>query len=128
MTNRCSVDIIQKTNKYSDCEEDIFMKRSKVYNNRIMLIVLVAAILFFTVINCITVAYADEVVEYEKSFISIEIAKGDTLTSIAETYAKSEAEYQDYIEEVISINNLKNDTIHSGCYLLVPVYTIIPTN
>lgn len=92
-----------------------------------MLIFLFATIIIFALVNCITVAYADEAVEYEKSFISIEIEQGDTLTSIAESYAKSEAEYQDYIEEVMSINNLKDDTIHNGCYLLVPVYTIIST-
>lgn len=93
-----------------------------------MLSILIIAIIIFAVVNCITVAYADEAIEYEKSFTSIEITKGDTLTSIAETYARSEAEYQDYIEEVMSINNLKNDTIHNGCYLLVPVYTVISTN
>lgn len=104
------------------------MLRNKVYNNRIMLSVLVIAIILFLIINSITVAYADKAVEYEKSFVSIEIRQGDTLTSIAETYAKSEAEYQDYIEEVMSINNLKNDIIHNGCYLLVPVYTVVSTN
>lgn len=104
------------------------MLRNEVYNNRIMLSVLVIAIILFLIINSIKVAYADKAVEYEKSFVSIEIRQGDTLTSIAETYAKSEAEYQDYIEEVMSINNLKNDIIHNGCYLLVPVYTVVSTN
>lgn len=93
-----------------------------------MLSVLAVAVILFVFMNCITIAYADEAVEYEKSFLSIEIENGDTLTSIAETYAKSEAEYQDYIEEVMSINNLQNDIIHQGCYLMVPVYTVISTN
>lgn len=60
--------------------------------------------------------------EYEKSFITIEINSGDTLTSIAEEYALSADQYIKYIDEVKSINNLNNDTIHSGCYLIVPIY------
>lgn len=104
------------------------MSKYKVNNNGIMLSTIITIVILFMIVNSITVAYADDMIEYEKSFISIEINEGDTLTSIAETYAKSEAEYQDYIEEVISINNLKNDIIHNGCYLLVPVYTAASTN
>lgn len=100
----------------------------KVYGKRVMLTILVIFLLVCTFVNCFSVAYADEATEYEKSFISIEIEQGDTLTSLAETYAKSEAEYQEYMEEVIAINNLKDDTIHNGCYLLVPVYTALVAN
>ncbi len=101
------------------------MRRKIVYNKKIMSTVFAFLIISCAFISKITVAYADEAIEYEKSFISIEIKNGDTLSSIAETYAKSEAEYEEYIFEVMSINNLDNDIIHSGCYLLVPVYTVI---
>lgn len=104
------------------------MKRIMVDNKGIMLTIFVFVVLICALINNITVAYADEAVEYEKSFISIEIENGDTLTSIAQSYAKSEAEYEDYIAEVMSINNLKNDMIHDGCYLLVPVYSVVSNN
>jgi LysM repeat protein len=66
--------------------------------------------------------HADKKIEYDKSFISIEVNDGDTLTSIAQDYAVSTTEYDAYISEVKNINNLENDTIHAGCYLLVPVY------
>ncbi|MCM1498633.1 MAG: LysM peptidoglycan-binding domain-containing protein [Clostridium sp.] len=69
--------------------------------------------------------FADDAIEYDKSFITIEISEGDTLTSLAQEYAVSSNDYSDYIEEVKSINNLKSDTIHSGCYLLVPVYEVV---
>lgn len=101
------------------------MKKNKIYNNNIMLTVCFILIMVVTFFGGIRFVNADEAIEYEKSFISIEIEQGDTLTSIAQEYATSEAEYQDYIEEVKNINNLKNDIIHNGCYLLVPVYTIV---
>lgn len=96
-----------------------------VYNNKVMLTFAVGFVLFLSVIGCVKLAQADEMKEYEKSFISIEINRGDTLTSIAKEYAKSEADYQTYIEEVRSINNLNNDMIHDGCFLLVPVYELV---
>ncbi len=99
--------------------------RNKIYDNNFMLTIGITLIIFVSVIGCVNLAQANEMKNYEKSFISIEIDDGDTLTSIAREYAKSEAEYEDYIEEVKNINNLKNDTIHDGCYLLVPVYQLV---
>lgn len=104
------------------------MKRKHVYGNNVMLTIFALVVMICALVSKITIAYADEAIEYEKSFISIEIENGDTLTSIAKLYAKSETEYDEYISEVMSINNLHNDTIHSGCYLLIPVYTAISEN
>ena len=101
------------------------MKKKTVCNNNIMLTIVAILILGLSFFGGMRFVMADEAVEYEKSFISIEIEAGDTLTSIAQKYAISEAEYQDYMEEVKSINNIKDDTIHQGCYLLIPVYHII---
>ena len=94
----------------------------KVTDNNIMLII--SAIIIAIAISMIFISNskADSSSEYEKAFITIEIGDGDTLTSIAEQYALSPSNYNDYIEEVKHINNLNNDTIHYGCYLLIPVY------
>lgn len=86
-------------------------------------IIFVLSLSIFT-IGGMRLVQANESIEYDKSFVTIEIEEGTTLTSIAEQYAVSEAEYQDYITEVKNINNLRDDTIHAGCYLLVPVYDI----
>lgn len=99
------------------------MKR--VFNNNIMLIFVLLIILFFSILFGFKAVYANESVEYEKSFISIEIKPGDSLTSIASDYAISPSEYDDYISEVKQINNLKEDTIHAGCYLMIPIYTVL---
>lgn len=99
------------------------MVRRIVYCNRIMLTMLLISFLCLCVIGGIHHVLADENIIYDKSFVSIEISEGDTLSSIAEQYAISPSEYSSYVEEVKSINNLKDDTINSGCYLMVPVYT-----
>ncbi len=98
----------------------------QIINNNIIMLT-IALVLFLVVIflGGMNIVRADEAVEYDKSFISIEIEKGDTLSSIAQEYAKSEADYEDYINEVKNINSIKDDTIHSGCYLMVPVYTVV---
>lgn len=99
------------------------MIKKVINNNNIMLTVAVLVGITLLFFGGMKIVNADEAKEYEKSFVSIEIEHGDTLTSIAQEYAKSEADYKDYIEEVKTINSIKDDTIHSGCYLLVPVYS-----
>ena len=95
-----------------------------IYNNRIMLTIICVLFLSMFTIGGMKLVQADESLTYDKSFATITIEEGDTLTSIAKEYAISEAGYKDYINEVKSINNLKDDTIHTGCYLLVPVYEV----
>lgn len=99
------------------------MDNNIIYNNKIMLTVLLVLFLSVCVIGGIRHVLADDNIPYDKSFVSIEISDGDTLSSIAEQYAISPSYYNSYVEEVKSINNLKGDTIHAGCYLMVPVYT-----
>lgn len=93
-------------------------------NNRIMLTIVLVAFLSLFLFGGMKLVQADENVQYEKSFTTIEIEAGDTLSSIAAEYSISSVNDADYIQEVKEINNLKSDTIHMGCYLLVPVYHI----
>ena len=65
---------------------------------------------------------ANEQPSYHKTFQTIEIHDGDTLSSIASEYAISEAYYPAYIAEVKEMNQLCDDTIHAGCYLIIPIY------
>lgn len=56
---------------------------------------------------------------------SIEVAEGDTLWDLAGEYGG----YQDrrsYIDEVIRLNHIENETIHAGAYLVVPYEETIP--
>lgn len=87
-----------------------------------MYTILTFLILIIFSVTIIFKVKANNYKSYNKSFISIEIQQGDTLSSIASEYAISSSQYQDYINEIKSINNLKSDRIHAGCYLLIPYY------
>lgn len=95
-----------------------------IYNNKIMLTLVLVLFLSIFLFGGMKLVQADESIQYEKSFATIEIEAGDTLSSLAAEYAISSVKDADYIQEVKEINNLKSDTIHAGCYLLIPVYHI----
>ena len=59
-----------------------------------------------------------------KYFKSISVANNDTLWSIAEQYMDTEHydSISDYIQEVKSMNDLVDDVIHYGDYLVIPYY------
>lgn len=59
-----------------------------------------------------------------KYYTSIEVSYGDTLWSIADEYACAEyASVNDYVDEVMQINHLKEDSIIAGQYLIIPYYS-----
>ncbi len=62
----------------------------------------------------------DDVISYE----SVLICRGDTLWSIARENLSNatNAEIQDYVEEIISLNRLSTTSIHTGNYILIPKY------
>lgn len=55
---------------------------------------------------------------------SVLIKDGDTLSSIADTYARQYSHYsqQTYMEAVIDLNNLSSEYIDAGNYILLPIY------
>lgn len=62
-----------------------------------------------------------------KNFKCITISENDTLWSIANDNITEEYDdIKDYIDEVISINNLSGSKICSGSTLVVPYYTGTP--
>ncbi|MCC8162875.1 MAG: LysM peptidoglycan-binding domain-containing protein [Lachnospiraceae bacterium] len=63
--------------------------------------------------------------ENYKYYTSIEIAKGDTLWSIADEYMDTAhyASRSDYISEVMSLNHMGSSSIVSGQKLIVPYYS-----
>ena len=59
-----------------------------------------------------------------KYYTSIRVERGDSLWSIAGVHMGPEYEdIQEYIAEVKSLNQLTEDDIHAGQYLLVPYYS-----
>ncbi len=56
----------------------------------------------------------------QKTYKTIEIQKGDTLWSIAETYMPEDCEsVEAYIAELRKLNSLQSDELYSSCYLMV---------
>ena len=100
-----------------------FKKNRRLINhNFIMLIILALLILFSLTFLFIKKVNAKTSPEYDKIYVSVMINEGDTLSSYAEKYAFSPEYYDTYIKETCYINNLKNDTLLAGCYLLIPIY------
>ncbi len=60
-----------------------------------------------------------------KYYCSYQIQYGDSLTSIAKSYASgSRQDIQDYIKEVRSINHMEEDDyLQAGEYLIIPYYS-----
>ena len=99
------------------------------WNNRniILAIVTAAVIAIFTFSYHSLVSSANtgsDQVSY-KYFTSIQVESGDTLWSIAEEYADQEhySSYKEYINEVKRMNKMKDDSIVSGQYLIIPYYS-----
>lgn len=69
-------------------------------------------------------AKTDPAKETCRYYKSITVSECDTLWSIAKTYM-DETHYdsvQDYIDDVMHINNLRNDAIYADAHLIVPYY------
>ncbi len=67
----------------------------------------------------------DDEVSY-KYYTSIEVSYGETLWSIADEYACGEYNsLNDYVDEVMHINQLDDDTILAGQFLIIPYYSTV---
>lgn len=97
-------------------------KRTLVTNNNIMLSISIIFIVIMILFLGSQIANAKERNSYIKSFTTIEISAGDTLLSIADAYKKPNQNSYEYIDEVIAMNNIADEQIHAGCYLVIPVY------
>lgn len=63
-----------------------------------------------------------------KYYKNICLEQGDTLTSIARTYADREHydSHDSYIREVVYMNHLKDaDDVREGAYLIIPYYSSV---
>ena len=61
---------------------------------------------------------------YYKYFTSIRIESGDSLWTLADTYADGNFESREaFIREVIRTNHLLDENINAGDYLIIPYYS-----
>ncbi len=88
----------------------------------LVLIVIAVAILTVKLVTVNAKSSSDK--ELYKYYTSYEIQPGDTLYSIAEKYTEgTDISIKKYIKEVMEDNNMADDTIVSGMYIIVSYYS-----
>lgn len=105
------------------------LRHSFLLNNKLFKISFIAfVVLFFCVAGILNITAEGSERAVEKQYRSVQVEEGDTLWSIALEYNDEElskSSTKDYIEDVVSINNLvRDDKITAGNYIIVPVYVV----
>jgi len=88
-----------------------------------IILVIAFGILLGTSINALASSDKD-ISSYNKYYVSIRVESGDTLWTIADEYIDGfNLSKNDYIAEVSQINQISEDEIHAGDYIVVPYYS-----
>ena len=81
-----------------------------------VLIAVLALIMLFNVTSSAKNTY-----NYDTYYTNVLIDNGDTLWDIAkDNYSVEYGDFNDYIDEIRSLNHLSSDKIHAGGYLVIP--------
>ncbi len=95
--------------------------KNRVVFSLVAIIVLVAAIMCS--VGFVVSAKSDKSsADINTYYQSVRVETGDTLWSIATEYCPDTQEISDYIDEIKSINSIKNDMIKAGDYIIVSIY------
>lgn len=116
-------------------DRDLLNYKKKIRRQReickkvILAVIAFVVVLFFTFsYNAITSQANEDTSDVTyKYFTSFEIEQGDSLWSIAEAHIDYDHydSIQDYIDEVVDINNLKSESIKSGQCIIIPYFSNI---
>ena len=104
-------------------------RKSRRLHIRTALIILICLLgLILTFAFCTnTSASPESTAAKNKYYTCIDIEQGDTMWEIADRFFTEEySDYNEYIAEVMSINNLNSEHIRSGIKLCVPYYAEEP--
>lgn len=104
------------------------VRRQREIRNKIVLTIITVVLVLTAVLSVqsLTSQAHDENMEVTyKYFTSHEVVQGDSLWSIAEEYIDYTyyADIQEYVEELIDINNLPGDEILLGQCIVVPYFS-----
>ena len=107
-------------------KKDLLKKKSM---NIILTIFVLLATMFIITLGSVvfgsTFSSAKNDEEVETFYTSIEIEKGESLWSIAKEYKPEDSSTQDYIYELMDLNNLTSDKIHEGQHLVVSYEVVV---
>lgn len=103
-----------------------FISRKKI---TIIVAIIVLSVIYLGVTNK-DASEADATNASTKYYTCISVESGDSLWNIANEYMTDEySSTQEYIDEVVSINNLANaSSITAGTNLLIPYYEVTTLN
>ncbi len=124
MGNTASVNRVYRNNVEHSCTaaKRNSKKKAARIRKRIGMFVVTAA-LFFALGLFAASLRTDASAEYASSkvYTSITVEPGESLWTIAAEYAGFEySDTRDYVSEVMKLNNLSSDEIHSGEHLIIP--------
>ena len=114
--------------QYSLKKQTAIRKREQEKLNRILILCGAATVLLFCLFFCIiqfskgNIATTHASDSNMVSYISIEVANGDNLWTIAKENKTSAMSTKQYMNEVIQLNQLSSTDLQSGKYLLIPIY------
>ena len=104
-----------------------FRREAEVHQNILLALITTIVVLLCVLIGSSIAASGQSKAAQNTSYkyyTSVEIEKGDTIWNIAEEYMTPEyGSIQGYVEEIKSVNNLGDDDIHSGQYLMIPYFS-----
>ena len=101
-------------------------RRAEQIRKRFIMVCLVILVFATTVLAITQRASADTSDMRRKTCTSIEVQPGDTLWTIAEAYYTEECiDLRSYIDEIKKTNNMYDDKLVSGRYLIVPYYKAV---
>ena len=114
--------ISEKANETLRKREAVVRRQKKVLAI-VSLVFVSLGILLGTSMNALASSKAD-VASYNKYYKSVRIESGDTLWTIADDYISDlNIDKQEYIAEICEINNICEDEIHVGDYVVVAYYS-----
>ena len=100
-------------------------RRQAAKRNMFLLLATMFIITLGSVVFGSTFSSAKNDEEVETFYTSIEIEKGESLWSIAKEYKPEDSSTQDYIYELMDLNNLTSDRIHEGQHLVVSYEVVV---
>ena len=104
-------------------KREVVVRRQKKVLAIVLLIFVSLGVLLGTSMNALASSKAD-VASYNKYYKSVRIEAGDTLWTIADEYiADLNIDKQEYIAEICEINDIYEDEIHAGDYVVVAYYS-----
>lgn len=101
------------------------MKKTTLLKNILLfLIPTLILVIFFCLFSHSQVSAGSRGLNDVKSVESVLIKKGDTLSSLAKTYApvKSHISAGEYMKDIKELNNMESEHIKAGNYILLPNY------